>query len=75
MDPVEREGRIRMIHHLARRYRAQVLVDQALIGWGSLEKLPADGLRKLQSDLYRAYECSLEGLSWEDAGLLKEATG
>jgi hypothetical protein len=49
----------------------QVLVDQAIFGKGSLDKLTDDELVGLHRDLERARECFQEGISLEDAGLLR----
>lgn len=71
LDDVTRLSHIRMIRHYARRYRVKVLVDQALFGKRGLEELDDDALVKLHRDLERARECLEDGISFEDAGLLK----
>lgn len=75
MDPVTRESHIKMIGHLRRRYGMQVLVDQAVFGRRCLEELSDDELVDLHRDLERAGECLSEGISLEDAGLLRSRYG
>ena len=72
LDWIVRESHMRMIRHLTRRYGMQVLVDQALFGYASLDDLPDDDLKRLHSDLHRAFECLSEGISLEDAGLIRQ---
>jgi len=71
LDPITRESHIRMIRHLSRRYRLQVLVDQAIFGFVAVEDLPDDRLVGLHRDLDRARECLADGISLEDAGLIR----
>lgn len=71
LDSITRESHMRMIGHLRRRQGMQVLVDQAIFGKGSLDKLTDDELVGLHRDLERARECFQEGISLEDAGLLR----
>lgn len=71
LDDVTRLSHIRMIRHYTRRYRVKVLVDQALFGKRGLEELDDDALVKLHRDLERARECLEDGISFEDAGLIK----
>lgn len=71
-DPVTRESHLRMIRHLRNRYGLQMLVDQATFGRGSLEQLDDRELAALHADLFRAFECLRDGVSWEDAGLIRQ---
>lgn len=71
LDAVTRESHVRMIGHLRRRYALQVLVDQAIFGKGSVDLLSDDDLMALHRDLERARECIADGISLEDAGLLR----
>lgn len=71
LDPVTRQSHIRMIRHLRRIYRLHCLVDQATFGKGDLEDLSDEELVALHRDLNRARECLQDGISFEDAGLLK----
>lgn len=72
LDSISRDSHLRMIRHLNRRYRLQMLVDQATFGRAGLEQLDDDELVRLHEDLHRAYECAREGISWEDAGLVRD---
>jgi hypothetical protein len=60
-----------MIGHLRKRYGLQVLVDQAIFGKGSVDMLDDDELVALHKDLERARECAADGITLEDAGLLR----
>lgn len=71
-DPVTRESHLRMIRHLRNRYGMQILVDQATFARGTLEQLEDDELAQLHGDMFRAYECLRDGVSWEDAGLIRQ---
>lgn len=75
LDPVTRESHVKMIGHLRRRYGLQVLVDQAVFGKGSVDQLDDDELVALHRDLERARECMADGISLEDAGLLRSRYG
>ncbi len=74
-DPVTRESHLRMIRHLRNRYGMQILVDQATFARGSLEQLEDGELAQLHVDMFRAFECLRDGVSWEDAGLIRETCG
>lgn len=71
MDAITRESHIRMIRHLRRSYGLQMLVDQATFGKAGVEQLGDDDLLALHRDLDRARECIADGISFEDAGLLR----
>lgn len=71
LDSVTRESYVRMIGHLRRRYGLQMLVDQATFGVGSVDRLGDQELEALYRDLERARECMADGISLEDAGLLR----
>lgn len=75
LDAITRESHIRMIGHLRKRYGLQVLVDQAMFGMGSLDRLSDDELVALHRDLERARECLADGISLEEAGLLRSRYG
>lgn len=74
MDEITRESHLRMIRHFNRMYRLQVLVDQATFGLAGLEQLDDAGLVQLHADMQRARECIAEGISIEEAGLLRSST-
>jgi len=53
----------------------QVIIDQACFGLAGIEQLPDEQLIQLHKDLERAQECMRDGVSFEDAGLLKNRYG
>jgi len=77
MDVVLRESHCRMIRHFLRRWGApiQLLIDQACFGYMGIEHLPDDDLIQLHKDLERAEDCMRDGVSFEDAGLLRSRYG
>lgn len=77
MDVVLRESHFRMIHHFHRRWGApmKLLIDQACFGFMGIEQLPDDDLIQLHKDLERAEDCMRDGVSFEDAGLLRSRYG
>ncbi|MEN5285553.1 hypothetical protein ABE494_06340 [Stenotrophomonas lactitubi] len=77
MDVVLRESHCRMIHHFHRRWGApmKLLIDQACFGFMGIEQLPDDDLIQLHKDLERAEDCMRDGVSFEDAGLLRSRYG
>ena len=77
MDHVLRESHCRMIRHFRRAWGQpmQLLIDQACFGYMGIEQLPDDDLIQLHKDLERAMDCIREGVSFEDAGLLRSRYG
>ena len=77
MDVVLRESHYRMIRHFLRRWGApmQLLIDQACFGYMGIEQIPDDDLIQLHKDLERAEDCMRDGVSFEDAGLLRSRYG
>jgi len=77
MDVVLRESHYRMIRHFHRRWGApmQLLIDQACFGYMGIEQIPDDDLIQLHKDLERAEDCMRDGISFEDAGLLRSRYG
>lgn len=73
MDDITRESHCRMIRHFRRRwgYSMQMIIDQAIFGLAGIEQLEDDALIQLHKDMERAHDCMLEGVSFEDAGLLR----
>jgi hypothetical protein len=53
----------------------QLVIDQATFGLSGFEDLDDDGLIQLHRDLERAQDCMRDGISFEDAGLLREQFG
>lgn len=77
MHPLDRESHCRMIRHFRRALGAagQMLIDQAIFGLGGIEQLGDDGLISLHQDMEKAMECVREGISFEDAGLIRYRYG
>lgn len=77
MDAWTRESHCKMIRHLRRRwgFAMQVIIDQATFGLSSIEDLEDEALIQLHRDLERAQDCMREGISFEDAGLLRSQFG
>lgn len=77
MDVVLRDGHCKMIRHIRHRwgYPMQVLIDQACFEHGGIDNLPDDDLIQLHKDMERAEECLRDGVSFEDAGLLRRRFG
>lgn len=77
MDALTRESHIKMIGHIRRRwgYPMQQLIDQACFGLAGPDKLPDEELVALHRNLERAQDCIRDGVSFEDAGLIKSRYG
>lgn len=62
-----------MIRNIRRHWGEpmQILIDQATFGLAGIEELDDDALVQLHRDLERARECIQEGISFEDAGLIR----
>lgn len=73
LDDLTRESHCRMIRHLRRRwgYSMQMIIDQATFGLAGIEQLDDEALVQLHKDLERAQDCVRDGISFEDAGLLR----
>lgn len=77
MDVVLRESHCRLIRHFRRRWGQpmQLIIDQACFGVMGIEQLPDDNLIQLHKDLERAEDCMRDGVTFEDAGLLRSRYG
>ncbi|QIO88852.1 hypothetical protein G9274_002537 [Stenotrophomonas rhizophila] len=77
MDVLVRESHCRMIRHFRRRWGTpmQEIIDDACFGLAGIEQLDDQGLLQLHMDLERAQDCMRDGVSFEDAGLLKSRYG
>jgi len=53
----------------------QMLIDQACFGLTGIEDLSDDTLIALHRDMERAMECIRDGVTFEDAGLLRTRYG
>lgn len=73
LDDLTRESHCRMIRHLRRRwgYSMQLIIDQATFGLAGIEQLDDEQLIQLHRDLERAQDCLHDGVTFEDAGLLR----
>jgi len=71
LDSIARESHLRRIGHLRRRYRLDWLVDQASFSVASVTLLEDCDLIRLLLDMERARECIADGISFEDAGLVR----
>lgn len=75
LDPIFRDAHMKRILHLQRAYRLHWLVDQATFSVASLSCLEDCDLIRLLNDMERARECMADGISFEDAGLVRRAAG
>lgn len=74
MDAVERDSRIRWMRALARAYRGfgmDLIVKQAMVGRRWMEDMTDDELIELHRNMDRARECLSDGVTFEEAGLLR----
>ena len=73
LDHMTRESHYRMIRHLRRcwGYSMQLIIDQAIFGLAGIEQLDDEQLIQLHKDLERAQDCMRDGVTFEDAGLLR----
>lgn len=77
MDSITRDSHYRMIRHFRRHWgpSMQMLIDQACFGLTGIEDLGDDTLIALHRDMERAMECIRDGVTFEDAGLLRTRYG
>lgn len=72
MDDIERESRFRWIQALAKAYRPlDLIVKQAMIGKRYMSDLTDEELLDLHRDIDRGRECMNDGITFEEAGLLR----
>ena len=73
MDSITKDSHCRMIRHYRRHWgpAMQMLIDQACFGLTGIEDLEDDQLIALHRDMERGMECMRDGVSFEDAGLLR----
>lgn len=74
LDPIFRDAHIKRIIHLRDAYRLRWLVDQATFNVASLSCLEDCDLIRLLTDMERARECIADGISFEDAGLVRSVS-
>ena len=70
-DSITRDSCRRRVRFLAKAYRLQWLVEQHTFNVGGLDSLEDAALGRLLEDAERARECVAEGVSFEDAGLIR----
>lgn len=77
MDSTTKDSHCRMIRHYRRHWgpAMQLLIDQACFGLTGIEDLEDDQLIALHRDMERGIECMRDGVSFEDAGLLRPKYG
>ncbi len=75
LDQLAREAHVRRIVHLQKAYRLQWLVDQATFKVASLSCLEDEALIRLHREVERARQCIVDGVSFEDAGLVHSVEG
>lgn len=77
LDDLTRASHCKMIRHIRRGWGQpmQQLIDQACFGLAGIEQLPDDALIDLHRDLERAQDCMRDGVTFEDAGLLRSRYG
>lgn len=76
LDPLVRESHCKIIRHIRKRWRAygdpmQALIDEACFGLAGIESLDDEGLVALHRRLELAQDCIRDGITFEDAGLLR----
>ena len=70
-DDITRDSIYRRVRFLVRRYGLQWMVDQHTFNVPCLESLEDRPLSRLLQDLEQARECIADGVSFEDAGLVR----
>lgn len=73
-DEITRDACIRRIRYLRKAYGLQWLVDQATFNRPALETLEDSELSALLSTMEKARECAVEGIAFEDAGLVRDTS-
>ena len=71
LDQIAREAHLRRIMHLKRFYRLEWLVDQETFNVANVSCLEDCDLIRLLNFMEHARECIVEGVSFEDAGLVR----
>jgi hypothetical protein len=70
-DAITRDSHLHRIRYLARAYRLRWLVDQATFDRPGLDSLEDVELVQLHQDMDRAMDCIRDGISFDEAGLLR----
>ena len=74
LDPISRDAHLRRVQHLKRAYNLDWLVDQETFDVASVSCLEDCDLIRLLTYMERARECILDGVSFDDAGLVRSIT-
>lgn len=71
-DEITRDHVTQRVQFLARRYGTRFLIEQATFDVpGGISGLSDEQLSNLLQDMERARECLADGISFEDAGLIR----
>lgn len=70
-DSITRDGCAKRIRYLRKAYQLQWLVDQHTFNEPCLESLSDEAMSKLLGELEKARECIIEGISFDEAGLMR----
>jgi len=70
LDAITRDSYLRRIHLLARSCCLGWMIDQACFDVANIDCLEDSRLIKLLEDMERARECALDGIPFDDAGLV-----
>lgn len=70
-DAITREACFRRIRFLRKAYRLACIVDQHCFNVPAMECLEDAQVSALLTDMERARECLLEGISLDEAGLIR----
>lgn len=73
-DSITRDSVLRRIRFLSRAYNLHWLVDQSTFNVANLDCLDDHQIGALLRDMERARECAAEGITFEDAGLLRSVS-
>lgn len=71
LDSITRESMVSRIRDLSRMYRLDWLVRQETFHVPSIELLEDEELSSLLSDMEAGRECVVEGISFDDRGLVR----
>lgn len=74
MDEITRDSHIQWIRAIVRAYRPMgmdLILKQALIGRAGLDDLTDEEVLQLHRDTDRARDCISDGITFEEAGLLR----
>lgn len=70
-DSITRECCLRRVRLLAKAYGLHWLVEQSVFAKPGLDNLPDEELAALLKQMEHARECIAEGVTFEDAGLVR----